>query len=53
MAREWFDKLNAEGNLMPNAGKAKTIDEVYKEYLQHQVSTGEIERSAYKKLLNT
>ena len=45
MAREWFDKLNAEADLMPNAGKAKTVHEVYKEYLQHQVSTGEIERS--------
>ena len=46
MANEWIDKLNAEADLMPNAGKAKTVDEIYKEYLQHQVSTGEIERSA-------
>ena len=46
MADEWIDKLNAEADLMPNAGKAKTVDEIYKEYLQHQVSTGEIERSA-------
>ena len=51
MAREWFDKLNAEADLMPNAGKAKTVDEVYKEYLQHQVSTGEIERSTYSNSL--
>ena len=36
---------------MPNAGKAKTVDEIYKEYLQHQVSTGEIERSTYRNSL--
>lgn len=47
MAKEWIKKLNAEADLMPNAGKAKTVDEIYKEYLQHQVSTGEIERSTY------
>ena len=47
MANEWIEKLNAEADLMPNAGKAKTVDEIYKEYLQHQVSTGEIERSTY------
>ena len=51
MAKEWFDKLNAEADLMPNAGKAKTVDEIYKEYLQHQVSTGEIERSTYSNSL--
>lgn len=51
MAKEWLDKLNAEADLMPNAGKAKTPDEIYKEYLQHQVSTGEIERSAYSNSL--
>ena len=36
---------------MPNAGKAKTVDEIYKEYLLHQVSTGEIERSTYSNSL--
>ena len=51
MAREWFDELNAQADLMPNTGKAKTVDEVYKEYLQHQVSTGEIERSTYSNSL--
>ncbi|MBO4937480.1 MAG: site-specific integrase [Oscillospiraceae bacterium] len=51
MAKEWFEKLNAEADLMPNAGKAKTVDEIYKEYLQHQVSTGEIERSTYSNSL--
>ena len=45
MAKEWLDQLNAEADLMPNAGKAKTVDEIYKEYLLHQVSTGEIERT--------
>lgn len=47
MAKEWLDKLNAEADLMPTASKAKTIDEIYNEYLQHQLSTGEIERSTY------
>ena len=51
MAREWFDELNAQADLMPNAGKAKTVDEIYKEYLLHQVSTGEIERSTYSNSL--
>lgn len=44
MAREWFEQLNAEADLMPNAGKVKTVDEIYKEYLKHQLDTGEIER---------
>lgn len=47
IAKEWLDKLNAEADLMPTASKAKTIDEIYNEYLQHQLSTGEIERSTY------
>lgn len=51
MAKEWFDELNAQADLMPNAGKAKTVDEIYKEYLLHQVSTGEIERSTYSNSL--
>ena len=51
MAKEWLEQLNAEADLMPNAGKAKTVDEIYKEYLQHQVSTGEIERSTYSNSL--
>ncbi len=51
MAKEWLDKLNAEADLMPNAGKAKTVDEIYKEYLQHQLATGEIERSTYSNSL--
>ena len=51
MAKEWLEQLNAEADLMPNAGKAKTVDEIYKEYLLHQVSTGEIERSTYSNSL--
>ena len=51
IAKEWLDQLNAEADLMPNAGKAKTVDEIYKEYLLHQVSTGEIERSTYSNAL--
>ena len=51
IAKEWLEQLNAEADLMPNAGKAKTVDEIYKEYLLHQVSTGEIERSTYSNSL--
>ena len=51
MAKEWFDTLNAEADLMPNAGKVKTVDEIYKEYLKHQLDTGEIERSTYSNTL--
>ena len=51
MAKEWLEQLNAEADVMPNAGKAKTVDEIYKEYLLHQVSTGEIERSTYSNSL--
>ena len=47
IAKEWLDTLDTEADLMPTASKAKTIDEIYKEYLQHQPATGEIERSAY------
>ena len=51
MAKEWFEQLNAEADLMPNAGKAKTVDDIYKEYLKHQLDTGEIERSTYSNSL--
>ena len=47
MAKEWFDNLNAEADLMPNVGKAKTVEATYKEYLKHQLDTGEIEKSTY------
>lgn len=36
MAKEWIDKLNAEADLMPNAGKQQTLDKVYKEYLKNE-----------------
>lgn len=47
MAREWMDTLNAEADAMPSADRAKTLDEVYMEYLNHQLDTGEIEKSTY------
>lgn len=46
MANEWLDELNAQADLMPNAGKQQTLDKVYKEYLKHQLDTSEIEKSA-------
>ena len=53
MAKEWFDQLNADADLMPNAGKSKTVDEIYNEYLKHQLDTGEIEKSTYSNTLYT
>ena len=32
---------------MPNIGKEKTLEQIYSEYLKHQLDTGEIERSTY------
>ena len=46
MASEWLDELNAQADLMPNAGKQKTLDKVYREYLKHQLDTSEIETYA-------
>lgn len=47
MANEWMDSLNAQADLMPSADKAKTLDEVFNEYLKHQLDTSAIERSTY------
>lgn len=51
IAKEWLDTLNAEADLMPNSGKASTVDKTYMEYLQHQLDTGEIEKSTYSNSL--
>ena len=51
MAKEWFEELNAEADNMPNASKVKTLDEVYLEYLKHQLDTSEIEKSTYSNTL--
>ena len=50
-AKELFDKLNAEADLMPNIQREMTIDETYKEYLKRQLDTGEIEKSTYSNSL--
>lgn len=47
MAKEWFEKLNEQADLMPNVSKAKTVDETFTEYLNHQLNTSEIEKSTY------
>lgn len=47
MAREWLDVLNAQADVMPNANREKTFSEVYIEYINHQLTTGSIERSTY------
>lgn len=52
-ANEWLDNLNAEADLMPNAGKVNTIDKTYKEYIKHQLDTGEIEKSTYSNSLHS
>ncbi|MBR2507899.1 MAG: site-specific integrase [Bacilli bacterium] len=48
MAKEWFDKINEEADLMPNVSKAKTVDETFMEYLNHQLATDEIEKTTYR-----
>ncbi len=53
MANEWLAKLNAEADLMPNAGKAETLDKVYKGYLKHQLDTSEIEKSTYSNSMSS
>lgn len=47
LARDWMDKLNAEADVMPSADRAKTFEEVYINFLNNQLNTGEIERSTY------
>ena len=51
MAREWLDGLNTEADAMPNADRARTFEEVYLEFLKHQLDTGQIERSTYHNTL--
>lgn len=53
IAKEWLDKLNAEADLMPNAGTANTLDKTYKDYLKYQLDTGEIEKSTYSNNLHS
>lgn len=47
LANEWLDELNAQADLMPNIAKTYTLDETYNDYLNHQLATGEIEKSTY------
>lgn len=51
IANKWLEELNAEADLMPNMSKAQTVDKVYREYLKHQLDTGEIEKSTYSNSL--
>lgn len=53
MAKEWLDELNALADEMPNANKAKTIDEVFTEYLTHQLNTSEIEKSTFSNSMSS
>ena len=53
IANKWLDELNAEADLMPNMSKAQTVDKVYREYLKHQLDTGEIEKSTYSNSLSS
>ena len=53
LANEWLDALNAQADLMPNAVKPSTVDETFKEYIKHQLDTGEIEKSTYSNTLHS
>ena len=47
MAQAWLKTLNEQAELMPSIEKAYTVDDTVREYLKHQLDTGEIERSTY------
>lgn len=47
MAKEWLDELNREAELLPDVNEPKTITEVFMEYVQRQLDTGEIEKSTF------
>ena len=53
IANKWLEELNAAADLMPNMNKAETVDKVYREYLKHQLDTGEIEKSTYSNSLSS
>ena len=53
IANEWLEQLNAEADLMPNMNRQQTVDKVYREYLKHQLDTGEIEKSTYSNSLSS
>ena len=53
IANKWLEELNAAADLMPNMSKAETVDKVYREYLKHQLDTGEIEKSTYSNSLSS
>lgn len=53
MADEWLATLNAEADKMPNASKAKTLDETFREYLKFQLDTGAIEKSTYSNSIHS
>ena len=53
LANEWLDALNAQADLVPTAVKPSTVDETFKEYIKHQLDTGEIEKSTYSNTLHS
>lgn len=53
IAKEWLNELNATADLMPNVSKVKTVDDVFSEYLKHQLDTSEIEKSTYSNTMSS
>jgi integrase len=53
LAKEWLEALNAAADLMPNVSKVKTVDDVFNEYLKHQLDTSEIEKSTYSNTMSS
>ena len=47
LAEKWRVEMNAQADVMPTMEANKTVDEIYTEYLSHQLNTGEIEKSTY------
>ena len=46
-AEKWRAEMNAVADNMPSMEANKTISEVFMEFLNHQLNTGEIEKSTY------
>ena len=47
LAKIWFDEMNAKAEKVAIPVLEKTITQVFEEYLDYQLQTGEIERSTY------
>lgn len=47
MANDWLAELNAAADMMPNAKRDSTVEEVFTNYIKMQLEMGELEKSTY------